>query len=134
MSSALNQLATLLDSLASPGPDRAAAEEQLSSSLASQPAQTILGLVEIGSTSPEEAKRIFAFVLFRRVAFRSLEQDVTDLYAKQVWDVLGEVERSQVQQGLLRCLEGADRRKEHERGVVCDAVAEVEKAGIARQS
>ena len=132
--SGLTELDATLTALASAGPERAAAEEHLDTLLASHPAQTVLGLIQLGSQAQEEAKRAFAFVLFRRLCFRQLQQDVTELYAKQAWDLLSEVERSQVQAGLLQCLQGADRRREHERGVICDAVAEVEKAGIARQS
>lgn len=132
--SAVPQLEATLTALASSGPDRAAAEEHLDLLLASKPGQTILGLVQIGAQGQDEAKRAFAFVLFRRLCFRQLHQDVTELYNKQAWDQLSQVERSQVQAGLLQCLQGADKRREHERGVICDAVAEVEKAGIARQS
>lgn len=134
MSDFLTQLSSTLSSLASAGPERPAAESHLNELVATQPGLTLHSLIQLGSSSPDETQRVLAFVLFRRVAFKPLEQDVTELYKKDVWDVLAETERSAVQEGLLSCLEGAERRKEHERGVICDAVAEVEKAGVSRQS
>ncbi|ORY82352.1 armadillo-type protein [Leucosporidium creatinivorum] len=134
MSDFLTQLSSTLSSLASAGPERPAAEAHLNELIATQPGLTLLSLIQLGSSSSDEAQRVFSFVLFRRMAFRPLEQDVTELYKKEVWDVLAETERGAVQQALLTCLEGAERRKEHERGVICDAVAEVERAGVSRQT
>jgi hypothetical protein len=134
MSDFLTQLSSTLSALASAGPERAAAESRLHELIATQPGLTLLSLIQLGSNSPDEVQRVLTFVLFRRMAFKPLEQDVTELYKKDVWDVLAETERGAVQEGLLSCLERAERRKEHERAVICDAVAEVENAGVLRQS
>lgn len=130
----LQQLAATLDALQSTGPERQAAEAHLNSSIDTEPSNTLLGLVSIAESSANEGQRVFALVLLRRLCFKTVEQDADKFMSKQVWDLLEDSTRGQVQATLLNCLTRCEVRRENERGVICDAVAEVEKAGMARQS
>lgn len=125
-----------LEQLASAGDERKAAEDYLSSTLLSQsPSHVLLGLVTIGVTNADEALRTLAFVLLRRLAFRPIAgQDPSNPLTRDVWDLVEESTRTSVQNALLQCLSQSAQRRERERGVICDVIAEVERAGLARAS
>lgn len=129
-------LVNTLQQLGSAGDERKAAEDHLSTTLLSQsPSQVLLGLVTIGATHADESLRTLAFVLLRRLAFRPIAgQDANNPLSRDVWDLVEEATRSNVQNALLQCLNESAQRRERERGVICDVIAEVERAGLERAS
>lgn len=141
----MDSLAPILNALQSAGPERESAELQLNARIAESPAETLHGLTTGAATWSEEALRTFALVLVRRLAFKTVEPssqadqagsgaDISTGEGRQVWDQLAESARAQVQAALLTCLERAATRRELERNAICDTVAEVQNASLARQS
>lgn len=129
------QLIQTLTAVTSAGPERVEAEANLNSILASNPSATLLGLVQIGSEGPSEPLRILAFVLFRRLAYKAfLPSDLGNPLAKEVWDMITLASQTLIQEALLRCLVSADKRRESERNAICGVIAQVEKAGMGRQT
>jgi hypothetical protein len=140
----MDELAQTLRALQSVGPERSTAEQQLNARIAASPAETLLGLTTGAATWPDEALRTFALVLVRRLAFKAVETssqsaqdeagaEAAPVEGRQVWDQLAESARAEVQVALLSCLERAATRREVERHAICDTVAEVQNATLARQ-
>ncbi|KAK4702297.1 hypothetical protein P7C70_g3932, partial [Phenoliferia sp. Uapishka_3] len=124
-----NALSATLLHLSSAGPERAQAESQLSTLLSSSPSSVLSSLIQIAEHHPDHIQRVLAFVLLRRFAFRPLP--LSDA-SRDVWDLVDEGTRESVREGLISCLMKGAARKEKERGVICDVIAEVENAGLKR--
>lgn len=132
----MDQLGPLLAALQSPGLERNDAEAQLDGALKSHPLKTLAGLLVCARDAPDEESRVFSLVLYRRLAFRPAGEDdnPAELLTKQTWDKLLDKDRAQLQEKLLLNLLVADKRRERERGAICDAVSATVKADMDRQS
>ncbi|CAG8558443.1 24474_t:CDS:10, partial [Racocetra persica] len=117
-----SQLNQLLSHLTSNDNDlRSNAEKQLNDHwIAQQPDLLLLSLIQLGRSHEGIHDRSFAFVLFRRIAFKTVPgQDAT------IWARLQEESRLAIKNELLMSL--SVERENTVRHKVCDAISEVTK-------
>ncbi|CAG8733036.1 4076_t:CDS:2, partial [Cetraspora pellucida] len=120
-----SQLNQLLSNLTSNDNDlRSNAEKQLNDHwIAQQPDLLLLSLIQLGRSHEGIHDRSFAFVLFRRIAFKTVPgQDAT------IWDRLQEQSRQAIKNELLMSL--SVERENTVRHKVCDAISEVTKNSL----
>lgn len=128
----VSSLASTLVALSSAGPERASAEAYLDTLLHEHTGSVLSGLAQLGLSHPDHVQRVLAFVLLRRFAFRPLSSADPKSAPREVWDLVDDKTRTEVQDALIQSLMQGAARKEKERGVICDVIAEVENAGVKR--
>ncbi|KAL8277567.1 hypothetical protein RQP46_009999 [Phenoliferia psychrophenolica] len=128
----VSSLASTLAALGAPGQERIEAEAFLDTLLHEHTSATLQGLAQLGLSHPDHVQRALAFILLRRLAFRPLSTADPKTAPREVWDLVDDATRTAVQDNLIQSLMQGAARKEKERGVICDVIAEVENAGVKR--